>query len=84
MFGINHKGIRPILLFLLSAGALVSLSCCGNKESEKAILHLKPTKDVHSLTGIYIPADLQDCFVELKKMLPSDFIERIKEKKKLI
>ena len=36
---------------------------------------ITPTPDEHSPTGVYIPSDLQDCFLELDRILPSDICE---------
>jgi hypothetical protein len=40
---------------------------------------LTPTLDPNSPTGIYIPADLDDCFRELDNMLPAVRIAGIRE-----
>lgn len=37
-----------------------------------------PTIDPISLTGVYIPVNIQDCFHELDKMLPDELIELIR------
>jgi hypothetical protein len=39
---------------------------------------INATKDKESPTGVYIPTDLEDCFKELKKMLPADLVEKMK------
>lgn len=39
---------------------------------------INATKDEKSPTGVYIPTDLEDCFKELKKMLPADLVEKMK------
>ena len=33
-----------------------------------------PTPDPHSPSGVYIPADIQDCFRELDRMLPASLL----------
>lgn len=51
-----------------------------------ADLKINATKDKQSPTGVYIPTDLEDCFKELKKMLPADLVEKMKSapEKKMI
>ena len=39
---------------------------------------LTPTLDPLSPTGVYIPANLEDCFLELDKMLPARLQERLR------
>lgn len=39
---------------------------------------INATKDKDSPTGVYIPTDLEDCFKELKKMLPEDLVTKMK------
>jgi hypothetical protein len=41
--------------------------------------NLTPTPDPGSPAGVYIPADLDDCFRELDNMLPGDQIAGIRE-----
>jgi hypothetical protein len=55
-------------LKLLSNGSL----------AREDIYDLSPTKDENSLTGVYIPKDLDDCFKELDSMLNPVLIEEIK------
>jgi hypothetical protein len=43
-----------------------------------ADVKINATKDEKSPTGVYIPTDLDDCFKELKKMLPADLVEKMK------
>ena len=40
-----------------------------------------PTKDPNQSDGIYIPKDMNDCFVELERMLSPKFIKEFKKKK---
>lgn len=53
-------------LLLLAAAALA------------ADYKINATKDKNSPTGVYIPTDLEDCFKELKKMLPAELVEKMK------
>ena len=39
---------------------------------------INATKDKDSPTGVYIPTDLEDCFKELKKMLPAELVSKMK------
>jgi hypothetical protein len=39
---------------------------------------INATKDKKSPTGVYIPTDLEDCFLELKKMLPEKTVTEMK------
>jgi hypothetical protein len=39
---------------------------------------ITPTPDPNSPTSVYIPADLEDCFRELDRMLPAGTIEGIR------
>ncbi len=41
-------------------------------------LTLTPTIDPQSPTGVYIPANLEDCFLELDKMLPAGMRESLR------
>lgn len=43
------------------------------------IYRITPTTDTNAVTGIYIPNDLDACFVELNTMLTPEFIEEIKQ-----
>jgi len=43
-----------------------------------ADLKINATRDKNSPTGIYIPTDLEDCFKELKKMLPAETVAEMK------
>ncbi len=40
--------------------------------------NISPTKDDNALYGVYIPIDLNDAFVELKKILSPELIEEMK------
>ncbi|MBN2363861.1 hypothetical protein JXL83_06995 [candidate division WOR-3 bacterium] len=48
---------------------------------ENGEIQLNPTEDVNSLTGYYIPVDIEDCFMELNKMLPEETIDKMSEGK---
>ncbi len=58
---------------------------CGCKKRNNANEQIdpkyavKPTLDSNQPKGIYIPKDINDCFVELKRMLHPEFIREIKE-----
>lgn len=42
-------------------------------------VRLNPTEDENSMTGYYIPVDIEDCFTELNKMLPGELIDKMSE-----
>jgi hypothetical protein len=50
----------------------------GLESRRRTKYRIKPTKDPDSEKGLYIPRDLEDCFVELKKMLHPSLIDEIK------
>jgi hypothetical protein len=50
---------------------LAGLACAAD-------LKISATKDKTSPTGVYIPTDLEDCFLELKKMLPEKTVTEMK------
>jgi hypothetical protein len=81
VMGAHRNALIPSLFSLVLLIGLFTTLGCSDKEPAERIIHLKPTKDASSPTGVYIPIDLEDCFLELEKMLPPDFIERIKKKK---
>ena len=56
------------------AAALVMLATAAFAADTK----INATKDKKSPTGVYIPTDLDDCFKELKKMLPSETVNKMK------
>ena len=64
-----------ILLFVI--GLTLPLGCDNNQNPEK-LYQLNPSWDKQSPTGVYIPRNLEDCFQELKKMLPPELISDIK------
>lgn len=49
------------------------------KEHSNPKYALNPTPDSNQPEGIYIPKDINDCFIELKRMLQPEFIKEIKE-----
>jgi len=49
------------------------------KEHSNPKYALNPTPDSNQPEGIYIPKDINDCFIELKLMLQPEFIKEIKE-----
>jgi hypothetical protein len=77
----DHNRLKSIWILLFLAALLASGVSCVEKESGGRVIHLKPTKDQNSPTGLYIPKDLHDCFIELKKMLPVDFVEELRKGK---
>jgi hypothetical protein len=63
-----------VVLFLVS---IFSLPVQAQNRSDDRIT---PTPDPKSKYEVYIPKDLDDCFTELKKMLPSKVLKKIREK----
>lgn len=63
--------------------ALCLLICSASIEAqeENAKYKINPTKDQTSAEKLYIPANLEDCFKELKKMLSPELIEEMKNGK---
>ena len=65
---------------LLSFILLIFVSLSVFSQEEKVdIYKINPNYDKTSKTGIYIPKDLDESFVELKKMLHPKFIEKYKK-----
>jgi hypothetical protein len=48
------------------------------QDTSKVIYKLSPTPDSTKSSGVYIPKNLSDCFVELDKMLHPSFINQFK------
>ena len=67
--------------FIISNILLLLLIKPSFSESDSALYVINPTIDENSPTGYYIPVDLEDCFMEMDKMLSEDFIEIIKTEK---
>jgi hypothetical protein len=57
---------------------MVSSAIADEKDNHK--YKITPTQDSESPTGFYIPANLDDCFSELQKMLRPDFLTEFKNK----
>lgn len=64
--------------FIISNILLLLLIKSSFSESDSTLLVINPTIDENSPTGCYIPIDLEDCFIEMDKMLSEEFIEIIK------
>lgn len=67
--------LSPVLLIISASLAIFAQS--GEKEED--IYNLKIHRDKTSKTKIYIPADLEESFVELKNMLHPKFVEKYKK-----
>jgi hypothetical protein len=63
---------RVIALIVVAAMACLAQADRGN-------VKLTPTPDATAPLKIYIPKDLDDCFVELEKMLPTTLINEMKK-----
>lgn len=63
-----------VFLLLIIVLSLVSAQSVSKRQTqaEKAKYQLHPTKQKSSPTGVYIPKDLQDAFIELDRMLPPE------------
>ncbi len=64
--------------FIISIILLLLLIKPSLSESDSTLLVINPTIDENSHTGYYIPVDLEDCFLEMDKMLSEEFIEKIR------
>src|SRR2546423_14362300 len=53
---------------------------CMAQSSQKDKGKLTPTPDPNAPFKVYIPKDLEDCFVELEKMLNPNLISEMKQK----
>jgi hypothetical protein len=69
---------RMDYLFCIITVLFLSFGCGKEKANCKTIV-ITPTKDTNSPTGVYIPNNLEDCFDELKRMLPPDTIRELKQ-----
>lgn len=67
-----------ITLAVLVIATTLYVTSTINLPSESK-MRLNPTIDPSSFSGVSIPADLEACFVELDKMLSTEFINYIKE-----
>ena len=65
-----------VFIFLL--GMILVLGF-GNKLDTEKVYKLNPAPDMRLPTQFYIPQNLDDCFQELNKMLPSELIWKIKK-----
>lgn len=65
------KIIGAIFLFFLISGITAA-------QTDKAKYQIKPTLDPHSQTKVYIPKNLDECFLELKKMLAPEIVAEMK------
>jgi len=65
-------------IFIISIILLLLLIKPSFSESDSALLVINPTIDEYSSTGYYIPVDLEDCFIEMDRMLTEGFIENIR------
>jgi peroxiredoxin len=63
------------LLIVFSTFILAAV-CMAQDEKDKG--RLNPTPDLNAPFKVYIPKDLEDCFVELKKMLSPALINEMK------
>jgi hypothetical protein len=67
------------LPFLTYGCAQKNNDASNKKEQTDPKYALNLTPDTNQPENIYIPKDINDCFVELKRMLPPEFIREIKE-----
>jgi len=76
MLRVGMKNLAVLFACLLCAVFLLN---CGEEASDIKVYTLKPSPpEPNSLHKYYIPKDLDDCFVELKKMLPPDILDDFK------
>jgi hypothetical protein len=66
---------------LLSIATLTFSVCLSNAQTQNnSEDKITPTPDLQSKYKIYVPKDLDDCFLELKKMLPQKTLKEMQEK----
>ena len=53
---------------------------CGTEKQTNQTVTLTPSRNVNSPTGVYIPKNLEECFLEFKRMLPPDVIKEFKKR----
>ena len=56
---------------------VLPIACIGQARLDRA--KLTPTPDPTSPFKVYIPKDLDDCFIELQKMLPANLIDEMRK-----
>ncbi len=67
------------LAYYLFISFILSILIAGFCYAENdAKFKLSPTKDTESASGVYIPKDLNDAFVELNTMLSPELIQEMK------
>jgi len=69
------KKTVSVLLFLVTF-----LYSCNNKKDETEIADNNIVCETDSLYGVYIPEDLEDCFVQLDKILDDSAKIRIRQR----
>lgn len=70
---------KKIFLFIITL-AIPNFGC-DNQDNIGFKYSINPTSDSSQPNGIYIPKDIDDCFIEMKRMLHPEFIKKIKESK---
>lgn len=69
------RTVGCVFAFLFLTAGTVS---CQEADSEE-ISHITPTLDEDSPSGVYIPENLEDALVELRRMLHPKLVEKIRE-----
>src|SRR5437764_8049632 len=72
--------MKPYSLVLVSVVLiLLTLSATNSFVKQKSKNRLNPTTNPDSKYKVYVPKDLENCYVELEKMLPENIIKEMKE-----
>jgi hypothetical protein len=74
-------GVKKLAIFFVCLFCMVFLLNCDAETPDSELYALKPPPpEPNSPHEFYIPKDLEDCFVELKKMLPPDLLNDIRNR----
>jgi len=73
----ENKMKKKIIIFM-AVCILFNTPNIFSQPEDNSKYKINPTEDTKSLTGVYIPKNLEDCFVELKKMLHPELIKEMK------
>src|SRR6267378_1209856 len=62
---------------VIAVMVFLAMTCMAQTDRHEH--RLNPTPDSAALFKVYIPKDLDDCFVELERMLPSTLLDEMRE-----
>jgi hypothetical protein len=69
---------RPHLVLVVLLAVTLIFGGVGAEDDRDEIYGINPTQDSSAPFGVYVPADLDDTFKELSRMLHPKLVEKIK------